>query len=89
MINPVADRKLHFDILCDNKSSYQIALVDDRYPRSVKYGKPAILVRCDRTDTEDNERGLKLAQKVANFLNTLTPEEVYELVDNEYIPPVF
>lgn len=88
MTNPVETRKLKFDILCDNKASYQIVLVDDRYRRNVKYGKPAILVRCDRTDTEDNERGLKLAQKVANFLNTLTPEEVYQLVADEHIPPV-
>lgn len=74
-----------FEILCDNKSSYQIAVNDGSVYRP-KYGKPVVLVRCDRTDTEDNERGLKLAQKITDLLNSLPEQEQKALLADEMIP---
>ena len=73
-----------FEVLCDNKGSYQIAWGTGEH-REV-FGKPAVLVRCDRTDTEDNERGLALANRVKDFLNTLTIEEVQQLLADEMLP---
>jgi hypothetical protein len=51
-----------------------------------RYGKPAVLVRCIRTDSEDNERGLKLATRLANFLNTLPEAEQEALLADEMVP---
>ncbi len=77
-----------FDVLCDNAKSYQICARGGSiaYP---KYATPAVLVRCDRTDTEDNERGLKLANLIASRLNELTEEEARALLADETIPVNF
>jgi len=76
---------MKFDVLCDNKGSFQIALVNDRFVRP-EFGKSAVLIRCDRLDLEDNERGLRLANKICDFLNTLPAEEQKSLLADEMIP---
>lgn len=79
---------LKFCVSCDNKGSFGICLVD---PSNLygKLGKPALLVRADRLDQEDNDRGHKLAVKVADFLNaTLSQAEIRDLVQDEAIPPL-
>lgn len=81
---------LKFEVFCDNKKSFSISLVDaDRVSGPKRPGKPAVLVRCDREDYEDNDRGLQLANKVKDFLNTLPQEEIRRLVADESIPPLF
>jgi hypothetical protein len=84
----VVNDNLKFFVNTDNKASFQICLSDVNRPRS-KPGKAVVLVRCDRLDTEDNERGLKLAQKIVDNLNTLTQDEIKALVADESIPPLF
>lgn len=79
---------LKFFVNTDNKASFQICLYDEHRHGS-KPGKPVVLVRCDRLDTEDNERGLKLAQRIVDNLNTLTQEEIKALVADEAMPPLF
>lgn len=76
---------MKFEVLCDNKGSYQIALSNDAAYQP-EYGKAAVLVRCDRTDNEDNERGLQLATKIADFLNTLPEQEREDLVSLDMVP---
>jgi len=76
---------MKFEVLCDNKGSFQIALSNDRAYRP-DYGKPAVLIRCDRLDHEDNARGLALANKIVDFLNTLPEDERKALLADEMIP---
>lgn len=80
--------RMPFEILCDNKSSFQIVAVGGSNFRP-EYGKPAILVRCDRLDHEDNERGLKLANIILDQLNQLPIEEIRNLLADEMIPVNF
>lgn len=75
-----------FEVLCDNKGSFQIALVSQGF--KPKYGKPVILIRCDRLDTEDNTRGSMLADRICAFMNTFSEAERDVLLANEMMPPV-
>lgn len=77
-----------FEILCDNKGSFQICAVGGSHFKPI-HGKPAVLVRCEREDQEDNDRGLKLANIIQNCLNNLTKEEAESLLANEMIPVNF
>jgi hypothetical protein len=77
-----------FDVLCDNKASYQICARGGTYRRPV-YGKPVLLVRCDRLDNEDNERGRKLAEMINDRLNQLSLAEQKEMLAEEMIPVNF
>lgn len=74
-----------FEILCDNKGSYQIAAVGGSYTRP-EYGKPVVLVKCDRDDSEDNNRGLALAKIINDRLNQLTKEEADSLLADSMVP---
>jgi len=78
---------LKFVVVCDNKASFQVSLVDANSFRAVP-GKPVLLIRTDRLDLEDNERGMKLANKLADFLNTLPQAEIRDLVQDEAMPPL-
>jgi hypothetical protein len=77
-----------FAVTTQNKSSYSICVESGRFmaPERERYGKPAVLVRCDRTCAEDNARGLKLAEKIAHFLNSLPESEQEALLADEMIP---
>ncbi len=77
-----------FDITCNNKGSYAICAAGRDGLRTI-YGRPVVLIRCDREDPEDNQRGLALAQIVCDRLNQLTLEEAKALLDNEQEPANF
>lgn len=59
-----------FEVMCDNKKSYNIEHT----------GKTLVLVRCDRLDAVDNERGRVLAEKISVFLNSLPQDELKEIL---------
>ena len=74
-----------FCVLANNKKSYSIALNNGAAIRE-EFGDTAVLVRCDRTDQEDNDRGWSLANKICDFLNTLSETERTSLLADEMIP---
>lgn len=76
---------MNFEATTENKNSYAIRACVRRL-RGFVYGKPVVLVRCDRTDMKDNERGAKLAEKLASYLSSLSDEEVLPLLKSESIP---
>ena len=78
--------RLTFIVLCDNKRSLGIALSDSRERTNRGIGKAVVLVKSDGADSKDNERGIKLAERIAAFLNTLTEEEVDALVPSKMRP---
>lgn len=83
--NHMTKQTAEFAILCDNRSSYPVVLgVNVR--GSCKYGKPVILVKCNRTDMNDNERGLALANKIKDFLNSLSGDERGVLLSYDMFP---
>ncbi len=71
-----------FDITCVNKGSYAICAGGRQGLRTI-YGKPVVLIRCDREDPEDNARGLALAQIVCDRLNQLSLEEAGALLSGD------
>ena len=77
-----------FSILCDNKSSFQICAIGGSNFKP-EYGKPVVLIKCDREDREDNERGLKLANLINDKLNTLTKAQAEILLADDMIPVNF
>lgn len=58
-----------FEVLCDNGGSFKIAFGGRNSGGKERYGAAVVMVRCNREDTKDNERGLKLAAMIAEFLN--------------------
>jgi len=73
-----------FEITCEHKGSYAICYAtDDPKPN---FGKPAMLVRCDREDLDDNERGMKLSNRICEFLNNLPEEEVQTMLSGKMMP---
>ena len=67
---PVSDKPYELgsepvEILCDNAGSFQI---------SGKKTKSSIaLIKCDRKDPADNERGLRIALAISDALNAAVP----------------
>lgn len=76
---------LSFEILCDNKNSYPIVL-QRKFKNIHKCGKPVVLIRCDRMNIRDNERGLKLANKIRDFLSSLPDNELESLLNANMFP---
>lgn len=73
---------ISFDVAADNKASYNIVV---KYAH--KLGKKAVLlVKCDRLDTQDNERGQKLANQICAFLNSLSETERAAFVSQDMYP---
>ncbi len=73
---------LTFEVSCDNKASYNIVVKE-----SHKLGRKAvILVKCDRIDPTDNERGFQLANQICAFLNSLPEKERRQYVSAEMLP---
>lgn len=76
---------MRFEVYCDNKKSYNIVAIHEQ-GRLLRSGKPCILVRCDRTDPVENQRGLALANKITSFLNTLPHDEAVSLLSAGMLP---
>ena len=73
---------MKFEVFCDNnKTSYNIVPIDEKGAFD-KLGPSCVLIKCDRIDPVDNARGLELANKIADFLNTLSQAEVDRLVES-------
>jgi hypothetical protein len=78
---------MYFEVCFENKSSYavQVAAPHRRVGGS-KHRRPVLLVRCDRLDPKDNERGLRLAERLAEFLGSLPGAEQKALVADKMVP---
>jgi len=72
--------QLRFEAFCDNKSSYAIRLFE---PHTGGEGAAVALIKCDRLDSKDNDRGVKLAQRVCDMLNALSGAEKEALLSPE------
>ena len=73
-----------FHVLADNAKSYSICpLIGGSPQRQAKYGKPVVLVRCDRTNVADNDRGMKLASKIEAMLNAMPAAEQRALLPKD------
>jgi hypothetical protein len=75
---------MEFSVVCDNLKSYPIVLQTSG--SSPNYGKPVVLVRCDRLNSADNDRGLALANKITDYLNSLPMQELDALLKEDQFP---
>lgn len=71
----------NFLVTCENKGSYEIRMTMGRYDRVLP--KPVVLIRCDRINLADNERGLRLANIICDSLNQLDDDTAASLVGED------
>jgi hypothetical protein len=66
---------MKFDAFATNARSYAVCVLNGN-----RQGKTVVLVRCDRSDLADNNRGAALASKIVEMLNALSEDEVVSLI---------